>query len=97
MEEQQGQTEVKKEVVALRPEVAWFAEQMELTLRKNDAKGGWVFTDNQYLTNKIQEHAEKIGLTLEGGFPSAVILEYAVHAANYAMMVGDNVAGPYTR
>jgi len=44
----------------LRPEVQWFAEQMEKRLGVNDHKGGWDHCDDDYLFIRLQEETEEL-------------------------------------
>ena len=46
--------------IALRPEVRWFAEQMELQLRANDHKGGWQNDHHQTLIGRLQEETAEL-------------------------------------
>lgn len=74
----------------LRPEVRWFAEQMELALRRNDHKGGWQDCDYEYLSDRLRDETLELeGAVFGGGLNEAIINE-AVDVANFAMMIADN-------
>ena len=76
--------------IELRPEVQWFAEQMELRLRANDHKGGWLDEDNLWLWTRIGEEWQELhdALHMRPRNHQAVIRE-AVDVSNFAMMVAD--------
>lgn len=71
-----------QEKIALRPEVQWFAEQMELALRENDHKTGWRDEHQSWLLGELHRNAGKI--REERG------IVRAVNTANFAMMIADN-------
>ena len=90
----------------LRPEVSWFARQMERTLRKHDAKGGWdgcEISDLQCaLKREVREMRQAI-MFLRAAEDRAYrnntqlrrsklerVIEEATDVANYAMMIADN-------
>lgn len=77
--------------VQLRPEVKWFAEQMELTLRANDHKGGWSHMDYDDLMCRLSEEVEEL-YELQGTETSnEFVIREATDVANFAMMIGDLV------
>ena len=76
----------------LRPEVQWFAEQMELALEANDHKGGWGNDSSSALLTRLREETEELKTTLNKGHrlsPSHAVKE-AADVANFAMMIADN-------
>ncbi|WP_179223761.1 hypothetical protein [Paenibacillus tyrfis] len=82
------------EAVILRPEVSWFAEQMELTLRRNDHKGGWKECSFVYLYQRLNEEIQELGNEyFARHFHSEPkwegILREAPDVANFAMMLAD--------
>ncbi|ARF70707.1 hypothetical protein B7C51_24855 (plasmid) [Paenibacillus larvae subsp. pulvifaciens] len=78
-----------KEEIKLRPEVQWFAEQMELKLRENDHKGGWADCLIEHLLRQVpREYRELLKALLWDDLPDEVIRE-AADIANYAMMIAD--------
>ena len=87
--------------VTLRPSVAAFAQLMEETLRKHDAKkggqGNWRESDVvalfDHLQSEVKELHGELFPTRDGGrvFTQRVIAE-AVDVANMAMMVADREA-----
>lgn len=68
---------------SLRPEVQWFAEQMEIALRDNDYKSGWKDEHQSWLLGELHRNAGKI-------FDSRYSLRQLVNTANFAMMIADN-------
>lgn len=90
-----GGTEVKK--TKLRHEVQWFAEQMELTLRKNDHKGGWGSMKNMQLYERLKEESAELEQTLVATDVKRFnqirfnrVIREATDVANFAMMIADN-------
>ena len=78
--------------IELRPEVQWFAEQMELKLRANDHKGGWANEDLLWLWSRIREEWEELHTAIfcQDPIPQDLIVGEAADVANFAMMVADN-------
>lgn len=74
--------------ITLRPEVQWFAERMELALRRNRHKGGWKKEYYTYLFDRLGEEAKELSASLCEPFPEKTIYE-AVDVANFAMMIAD--------
>ena len=76
--------------IELRPEVQWFAEQMELRLRANDHKDGWEDEEALWLWSRIREEWQELhdALFLTPKSHPAVIRE-AADVANFAMMIAD--------
>lgn len=87
----------------LRPEVAWFAEQMELALRKNDHKGGWEHEDEKWLVKRIADERGELKRAIGRLHKScarpevdteplkARVIAEAADVANFAMMIADNM------
>jgi hypothetical protein len=76
----------------VRPVVRWFAEQMELALRRNDSKGGWHECDPSDLVDRVREEVEEMAESSNSicdGAELDTILE-AADVANMAMMVADH-------
>lgn len=71
--------------IQLRQEVQWFAEQMELTLRKNDFKGGWKHCTLKYLFGKLTEEVEELSETTS----NEEMIKEASDVANIALMIAD--------
>ena len=46
--------------IELRPDVQWFAEQMELKLRENDHKGGWEGVTPLWLMARLREELDEL-------------------------------------
>lgn len=53
------------EAVKLRPVVQWFAEQMELALRRNDRKGGWHECDPVALARRVGQELKELRDAME--------------------------------
>lgn len=93
-------TQLQKAIEYLRPEVLWFACEMEKKLRENDYKGGWWECDFPYLFKCIwREFKELVNCfdrtdTGTGEMvptePVEVICGEAADIANFAMMIADN-------
>ena len=78
--------------IELRPEVRWFAEQMELQLRANDWKGGW---HNERLGSlqamlRIELYELERFLFPRRELELERITSEAADLANFAMMIADN-------
>ncbi|MBC9783502.1 hypothetical protein H1S01_03120 [Heliobacterium chlorum] len=53
----------EQEKKVLRPSVEWFADRMEIVLKRNDYKGGWEGCQPDFLVDKLlEEVSEVIGL-----------------------------------
>jgi hypothetical protein len=77
---------VTEEITQLRPEVLWFAMQMEAQLRANDHKPGWKEDSIGALMERLFEEAHELDQSLN---PIQTIKE-AADVANFAMMIADN-------
>jgi SOS-response transcriptional repressor LexA len=71
--------------VTLRPEVQWFAEQMELALQANDHKTGWKDCSKDWLIEQLHRNARYL---IQDN-----IARRAANVANFAMMIADNAKG----
>ncbi|MNP62673.1 hypothetical protein D3C76_1579730 [compost metagenome] len=78
--------QLNNEPIRLRPAVKWFAEQMELTLRRNDHKGGWQNCSLHYLHEKLDEEVSGLYQTQT----DKETIKEATDVANIAMMIADN-------
>lgn len=88
------------EGIEVRASVRWFAEQMELALRKNDNKGGWHDMDPYDLANRVDDEADELREAVEdhpmadddaqSGVASMECITEAADVANMAMMVADH-------
>lgn len=74
-------------VANVRPAVRWFAEQMEVTLQKNDHKGGWAKCSDDYL---IARAVEELGELLRSKSNGNVDVAECIDVANMLMMLADN-------
>ena len=88
--------------IELRESVKWFAEQMELVLRKNDHKGGWKNCTWEYLFDRLEEEQkELVEECYKDGYSDVfdiflntnteAMIKEAVDVANFAMMIADNL------
>jgi hypothetical protein len=73
--------------------VAWFAEQMEAALRRNDHKGGWSGADMGYLRDRLREECVELEMALDAA-PFEKATREAADVANFAMMIADNLRPP---
>ena len=80
--------------ITLRPEVQWFAQQMEAKLRENDHKGGWGNESLLWLYTRMIEEAEEVKAEIKAAFDREIdynkIIREAADVANFAMMIADN-------
>jgi NTP pyrophosphatase (non-canonical NTP hydrolase) len=77
---------------SVRDTVKWFAEQMELKLRKNDHKGGWENDDMENLSWRLHDELTELGLAIRKELYTDNyddIIEEAADVANFAMMIAD--------
>jgi hypothetical protein len=80
---------------AVRTEVEWFSQQMEINLYENDHKGGWencgIFWLRERLVQEVRElsPAMYVGHNSESGIDSVNIIREAADVANFAMMIAD--------
>jgi hypothetical protein len=70
--------------ITLRPELQWFAVQMELALRENDHKDGWNNCSQDWLLEQMYRNASKIN-------KSRTCINKVINTANFAMMIADNL------
>jgi hypothetical protein len=81
----------------IRPQVEWFAAQMEQTLRQNDHKGGWEESPLWYLLERLKEETIELEVALERVELSdtQTSMEHAIREstdiANFAMMIADKL------
>ena len=76
--------------IVLRPEVVWFAEQMEKALRRNDYKGHWCDEDESYLREKLEEEVAELERACERRNKAPKKIREAADIANIVMMIADN-------
>lgn len=88
--------------IKLRPEVQAFAELMEMKLRKNDHKPGWLNDHPKALFNRIYDEMKELSEAIdnfplggEGKFgaqdQTMKVANEAADVANFAMMIADRV------
>ena len=81
---------LQEEALDVRPEVKWFAGEMEKQLGANEHKGGWQDCDSSFLLEELHKNYDELfWLTLDD--PLEDICRRAANIANFAMMVADNV------
>lgn len=89
----QAETELMR--MSVRPEVAWFAEQMELQLKANDHKGGWSNLDMDYFFRRLDEELDELSVAsvlVEQDATDEVVagvIREAADVANFALMIAD--------
>ncbi|MNU34876.1 hypothetical protein D3C71_234620 [compost metagenome] len=90
--------------IVLRPEVQWFAEQMELMLQANEHKGGWSSESSEFLLMECERNFDMLDVAVSNHTRAshtdskelrkewmAAIMRRSANVANFAMMVADNV------
>lgn len=78
--------------IKLRTEIQWFAEQMELTLRKNDHKGGWGECERSFLLDRLESNYHSLWARQQAYgtcFDMEGTIRKAANIANFAMMLAD--------
>jgi NTP pyrophosphatase (non-canonical NTP hydrolase) len=75
---------------ALRPVVEWFADRMEVQLRANDHKTGWLGHTFDSLRKRLDEEAYELRGAVKDNKGAAEIVREAADVANFAMMIADN-------
>lgn len=78
-------------VVELRPQLAWFAEEMEKVLQANDHKGGWEDMTPWEIHWRIAEEFEEVTQALGRGSPNYEIVKELCDVACLCMFMADNV------
>lgn len=80
--------------ITLRPEVAAFAELMELTLRRNDHKPSWRADSAGQLLARLHDEVSELSACVEccAAHDLSAVSE-AVDVANFAMMIADVLGG----
>lgn len=92
--------EEKKYGLCLRRQLDWFANNMEEILRQNDFKGGWKNRSISSLIDAASQCMASVRLLQNLSFHSSDtelpqrLIRKCIDAANYLMMVADNVADP---
>lgn len=84
-----------------RPEIMAFAREMERRMAENDFRPGWQGSSVSYLSLRMREEAQRaaalaLGMpvgTLEGQTRAQNIINHAVDAANYTMMLAIIAGG----
>jgi len=88
-------TELGRSIKDIRPEVIWFAQQMEIKLKANDHKGGWQQEDIKWLLQRLRQETDELELWIEqfNETPSKTVAEKVIlksaDVANFAMMIAD--------
>lgn len=78
--------------LALRSELAWFAERMEQKLRANDHKRHWRELEFEMLVVGLVEELDELTDAI-GERDTEAIIDECVDVANRAMMLADLLAG----
>ena len=76
----------------LRPEVLWFAQEMEKKLRANDHKGGWD-DDEVSLYKRLKQEVAELGREVNADFMlnAFAVIREAADVGNFAMMIAHNI------
>ena len=86
---------IDEEQKVLSPPLRWFAELMEMDLRKNDFKGGWLDGELGYYRGKALEHLIALEDIDSMKFKTIISKKHAIDhcfkSANYAMMLAHNL------
>jgi hypothetical protein len=72
----------------IRKEILWFSKQMEVKLKENDNKGGWVDCSPLWLLKRLKEEVEELEKSMLEDDNLNTIRE-ASDVANFAMMISD--------
>jgi len=83
-------TQAKPVTLDVRPEVSWFAHEMERKLQANDHKSHWIGESTNRLLKRLFDEFLELQLALALGSAKQVRDE-AVDVANFAMMIADVV------
>lgn len=75
-----------KDMHEIRPELGWFAEQMEKQLTENEHKGGWLSSREDYLIAELERSLRRIK---SSNIASVEYTRKCANIANYAMMLAD--------
>lgn len=102
---EQAQRDAPQFGITPRPAVLWFAEHMELKLRENDHKGGWLGIGMECAQRRMREEALELEQAIvrysfynDDGSPKTEqqdlasrlrIIREAADVANFAMMIAD--------
>lgn len=74
----------------VRPDLQWFALEMEKKLRANDHKGHWRDCSMEYLRTRLHEELGELLTALDAKPPaSEQIAKEAADVANFCMMIAD--------
>ena len=82
--------------ITLRPEVRWFAEQMELQLRANDHKPGWDQDSDLSLFRRVDEEVQELSTALfqppnsDNQADDEAVVKEAADVSNFCMMLASN-------
>ena len=71
----------------MRPQVAWFANEMERQLEENGCKLGWERCTDKWLLKRLRQEVEELEQAVKKG---KNVVEEAADVANFAMMIADN-------
>ena len=77
-----------------RPEVEWFATEMEKRLLENDWKEGWEDCNVEYLLGRAEANLNLIHtVMIDNNSPSLKVfaIKCCADCANFCMMVADNI------
>jgi len=72
----------------MRPQLAWFANEMERQLEANDHKSGWQYYTLKQLLRRLKQEVGELERAINVG--KLDVVEEAADVANFAMMIADN-------
>ena len=80
------------EEITLRPEVRWFAEQMELQLQANDHKPGWQNSSYSSLLTRLEQETKELEELMKEPWADRKdeMVKECADIANFAMFLADN-------
>lgn len=73
----------------IRPEIQWFAKQMESKLRENDHKQHWSKLHPDYLIERLYQEAKELWEAIRNEPPENIVKE-AADVANFCLFIADN-------
>ena len=87
--------EIDKEQKILGPALHWFAEEMEIDLRRNEHKGGWLDGELDYYRGKALKHLMALENIDSIKFKTIIskkhAIDHCIKSANYMMMIAHNL------
>ena len=82
------------DVIGLRDELAWFAQEMEQQLRRNDHKGGWDSLSFPRMLQRLKQETKELELAIAKAKKTGKwgdVVGEAADVANFSMMIAETV------